>query len=293
MHDMNADWDDLKTVLYLVREGSLAGAGAVLGVNYTTVARRVARAEQALDTILFERLADGYHATEAGRRVAAHAAEMEARELSLMRVLQGGDKRLSGALVVTAPQLLIGPYVAPVMARFNATHPEVNLHIKASNELVDLTRREADLAVRISRDPGDALMGVRVAEQQTASFAAPVWATRLAGGADTVVDWIVYERFQDVPKAALARYPKSRVVMTCDDMAAMVGAAVAGLGVVRMPMFLGRVTPGLVQVPALDPAPYADIWVVGHRDVWPSARVAAFRDMLVPHFRAHRADFVA
>lgn len=290
---MTAEWDDLKTVMHVVRGGSLAAAGTALGVNYTTVARRIARAEQALDLILFERLADGYAPTEAGQQVATHAAEMELRELSLMRELQGQDPRLSGALVITAPQLMIGPYIAPVIEQFARAHPKVNLHLKASNELVDLSRREADLAVRISNDPGDALTGVRLTQQQTASFAAPIWADRLAAGPETIVDWVVYDRFSAVPKEAYAAYPNARVVMTCDDMSAMLGAAVAGLGVVRLPMFLGRSTPGLVQVPSLTPKNYLDIWVVGHRDVWPSARVAAFRDILVPHFRAHRADFVA
>ncbi len=289
---MGAQWSDLKTVLHVVRGGSLAAAGAALGVNYTTVARRIARAERALDLILFERLADGYVATDAGLRVAKQAAEMELHELSLMRELQGVDQRLSGALVVTAPQLLIGPFIAPVIERFVSSHPDVNLHLKASNEVMDLTRREADFAVRISASPGDSLTGLRLAAQDTASFAAPQWAEKLAQGPEVVVDWIVYERFAQVPMGALETYPNSRVVMTCNDMAAMLGAAVAGLGVVRMPMFLGRTTPGLFQVPALAPRSYMDIWGVGHPDVWPSARVKAFRDMLVPSFRERRAEFV-
>ena len=64
-------------------------------------------------------------------------------------------------------------------------------------------------------------------------------------------------------------------------------------GVVRLPFFLGRSLPGLVQVPCLPPQPYADIWAVAHPDVWPSAKLKAFRDVLVPHIRAHRALFVA
>jgi DNA-binding transcriptional LysR family regulator len=292
MHVMAADWDDLRAVLHVVRERSLAAAGARLGVNYTTVARRVARAEAALELILFERLADGYRPTEAGLRVAEHAAGMEEREHDLMRHLQGRDQTLSGRLVLTAPQLMIGPYIAPVVARFVAAHPEVEVHLKASNELADLTRREADLAVRISASPGDTLMGVRMTAQDTASFATQDWADRLAKGADTSVDWVVYEQIAHVPKEAKARLPNSRVVMVCNDMAAMVGAAVAGLGVVRMPMFLGRTTPGLVQVPAMAPQSYPDIWLVGHPDVWPAAKVAALRNLLVPEFKRRRAEFL-
>ncbi len=290
---MNANWDDLKTVLYVVRGGSLAAAGVSLNVNYTTVARRIARAEASLNLILFERLADGYRPTEDGRRVAEHAAAMEAREHDLLRQLQGRDQRLSGRLVLTAPQLMVGPYVAPVIGRFAKAHPDVEVHLKASNELADLTRREADLAIRISDSPGDSLTGLRMARQDTASFAAPIWEERLAQGRDAKIDWVVYEQIAHVPKQALQRFPNSRVTMVCNDMAAMVGAAVSGLGVVRMPMFLGRNTPGLVQVPALDAHPYPDIWLVGHPDVWPGAKIQAFREMLVPEFRSRRAEFIA
>ncbi|WP_106609411.1 LysR family transcriptional regulator [Shimia abyssi] len=284
-----ADWEDLKTVLHLVRAGSLAGAGAALGVNYTTVARRISRIEKDMDVRLFDRLADGYQATEVGKSVALRAAEMEAQELTLMRTLQGRDQLLSGTLVVTAPQLMIGPYISPVAAQFFKAHPNVELRLKASNDIVDLTRREADLAVRISRSPGDTLKGVRVAGQQTACFGARKWLDRTK---NDVIDWVVYEQQPEVPVAAKRHFPKSRVVLVCDDMAAMVGAAVAGLGVVRMPFFLGRATPGLVQLPFLDSQPYADVWVLSHPDVWPSARVAAFREMLVPFFRSRRADFL-
>lgn len=293
MHVMQVDWDDLKTVLALVRAGSLAGAGNALGVNYTTVARRIQRAEAAIGIKLFERLADGYRATETGRMVADHAAAMEVEQDAMLRLLQGQDQTLSGALVITAPQLLIGPYLGPVLDLFSRRHPQVRPWVRASNDLLDLRRREADLAIRISRAPGDTLTGLRLCAQNTAAFASPDVARRIADDPEAAIDWIVYHQTPEVPAAALAARPNARVRMVFDDMVAMVGAAQAGLGVVRMPMFLGRSTPGLVQVPAMPPQPYADIWVVAHPDVWPGAKPKAFRDLLVPHFRARWRDFVA
>lgn len=290
---MQVDWDDLKTVLALVRSGSLAGAGEALGVNYTTVARRIQRAEAATGAKLFERRLGGYAVTGAGRLVADHATAMEAEQDSLLRKLQGQDRSLTGPLVITAPQLLIGPHIAPVLDAFSRAHPEVELRVRATNDLLDLRRREADLAIRISRAPGDTLTGLRLCEQNTAAYACAALAERIAEDPETPVDWIVYREAPEVPAAARARHPASRVRMVFDDMVAMVGAAQAGLGVVRMPMFLGRATPGLVQVPVMPPQPYADIWVVGHPDVWPAAKPKAFRDLLVPQFRARRQDFVA
>lgn len=290
---MNASWDDLRTVLAVVRHGSLAGAGAALGVNYTTVARRIHRLELALGAPLFERLPEGYRPTEAAQLVAERAAAMEVQHDTLLRRLQGRDQSLRGLLVITAPQLLIGPYLAPVIAQFQAQNLEVDLSIRATNNLLDLNRREADLAIRVSRDPGDSLTGLRLCAQDNASFASPELAARIAADPSACIDWLVYEQTPNVPKLSLEKYPNARVALMFDDMIAMLGAAIAGLGVVRMPMFLGRANKGLVQVPMLPPQPYMDIWLVGHPDVWSSAKVAAFRAILVPHFRARRAAFVA
>ncbi|MBM7068443.1 LysR family transcriptional regulator [Actibacterium sp. 188UL27-1] len=286
-------WDDLRTVLALVRHGSLAAAAKHLDVSYTTVSRRITRAEAGLNLTLFERLADGYRPTETAVLVAEHAARMDAAEHDLLRKLRGRDSTLTGPFVLTAPQLLIANFLAPVLDRFCAAHRQVELRVRATNDLLDLNRREADLAIRISHSPGDTLMGLRLTQQHNASFANPEWADQITANPSGPVDWLIYDQYPDVPKAAMQAHLGSRVRMRFDDMVAMLGAAQAGLGVVRTPMFLGRTTPGLVQVPVLPPHPYADIWVVGHPDVWPSAKSVAFRDVLVDYIKAQRALFVA
>ena len=290
---MDMAWDDLRTVMELVRHRSLAGAGAALGVNYTTVARRVRRAEETLGEALFERLADGYRPTSAALSIAEHAQEMEQAEHGLMRRLKGAETQLSGPLTITAPQLLIASFLSPVLDQFTRAHPEVELRVLATNDLLDLSRREADLAIRISREPGDALTGLRLLDQDSASFASADWAARIAQSPQAMIDWVVYDSYPDVPKGACPDYPNMQVRFRFDDMVAMIGAAQAGLGVVRMPMFLGRTTAGLQQVPVLAPQPYPEVWVVGHPDVWPSAKLRAFREVLIAHCKAHKALFVA
>lgn len=279
--------------MHLVRGGSLAAAGQALGVNYTTVARRVARAERDLGVILFERLADGYSPTKAGQTVAEEAAGMEARAFDMMRALGRQEETLAGKLVITAPQLICATCLAPMLESFTARHPEIGLEVRASTELLDLDRREADLAIRISDSPGDRLTGRRLTPQMTGSFATRDWAERIEADRFAMIDWIVYAHPGTVPRAARLRHPNGRVRLVCDDMVAMVGAARAGVGVVRMPMFVGRSHDDLVQVPVLPPQPYLDIWMVAHRDVWPSARVRALREHLVPAFKAQAGMFVA
>ncbi len=290
---MQISWDDLRTVMMLVRHGSLAGAANALSVNYTTVARRVKRAEDRLGHLLFERLPDGYRPTEAAHMLAERAVKMEDQEHSILRMLQGAETELSGPLTFTAPQLLIAHFLSPVLDEFTKAHPKIELRILATNELLDLTRLEADLAIRISRDPGDTLKGLRLLKQETASFAHPDLARRIAEDPSANIDWIVYDAFPDVPKGVLPGYPNNNVRFRFDDMVAMIGAAQAGLGVVRAPYFLGRASADLIEVPVLPPQPYADIWVVGHPDVWPSAKLRAFRDVLLRHCKAQNQLFIA
>ena len=290
---MELIWDDLRTVMMLVRHGSLAGASQALGVNYTTVARRIRRAETTLQQPLFDRLPEGYRPTDIAHLIAEHAGRMEDAEHSLMRHLQGSESTLSGPLTITAPQLIIANFMSPLIEQFIAAFPRIDLRVLATNELLDLARREADLAIRISHNPGDTLKGLRLSAQQTASFANRQWADRIASDATATIDWIVYDAYPNVPKAIAPDFPNHRVRLRLDDMVAMLGAAQAGLGIVRTPLFLGRSTTGLVQVPVLPPQPYADIWVVGHPDVWPSAKVRAFIDMLVAFFKANRGQFMS
>jgi DNA-binding transcriptional LysR family regulator len=290
---MELDWEDIKTVLAVVREGTLGRAAQTLGVNYTTVARRITRAETALGQKLFERLTEGYRPTEFGLLTARHGEQMEQHQNALLRQVQGRDHTLRGPLVITAPQILLNLHLIHVIDQFCTLHTEVELSVNAANDLVDLGRRRADLAVRVSDSPGDTLIGLRLSDQHTAAFASPEVARRIAAAPDDPVGWIVYSQTKGVPAVALARNPRAFVRARFDDMIAMTGAAQAGLGVVRMPMFIGRGTPGLVQVPVMEPSPYAPIWVVAHADVWPGAKVSAFRALLKVYFREHGAKFLA
>lgn len=289
---MTAHWDDLKTVMHLVRGGSLANAAGALGVSYTTVARRVKRAEDDLGFQLFERLADGYQATEAGHEVARKATAMEIQEHDLMRGLVGSDKNLSGVLTITAPQLLCNMQLSSVFLEFTSRYPDVDLHVRAATELLDLNRREADLAIRVSNQPGDSLMGRRLTSQQSAVFGTKFWADQIQESPLQMVDWVMHDSRQDIKNEVTADVPNMRARFRTDDMTTMISAARTGMGVIRMPVFLGLEFSDLYQIPQLPAQSFPDIWMVAHRDVWPSARVAAFREILLAHFMKAKTQFV-
>ncbi len=289
---MSAHWDDLKTVMHLVRGGSLANAADALGVSYTTVARRVKRAEDNLGVKLFDRLADGYQATEAGEVVARKAAAMEVEEHDLLRNLIGSERAVSGSLTITAPQLLCTTHLMPVFKEFKARYPEVEMHVNSDSALLDLNRREADLAIRVSDAPGDSLTGRVLARQESAAFANAEWAEKIAAGVNEPVPWIIPERIPTAFKKYVPAMPSENVILRSDDMLTMVEAARAGLGAVVLPVFLGSNAPDLEQIPLYKPMPFPEIWAVAHRDIWRSARVTAFREILIPHFKKNAHLFV-
>lgn len=290
---MSAHWDDLKTVMHLVRGGSLANAADALGVSYTTVARRVKRAEDDLGIKLFDRLADGYQPTQAGEAVARKASAMETEEMDLLRNLVGSDQTVTGSLTITSPQLLCSTLLIPVFKEFNARYPEVELHVNSDTALLDLNRREADLAIRVSDAPGDSLTGRVLTRQDSMAFASQEWADKLAANTNAPVPWIIPERIPPSFKKYFSDLPTENVVLRSDDLITMIEAARAGMGAVVLPMFIGRQTSGLEEIPLLKPTHFPDIWAVAHRDVWRSARVTAFRDILIPHFKKNAHLFVA
>ncbi|MEX0303057.1 MAG: LysR family transcriptional regulator [Leisingera sp.] len=291
MHVMkDLQWDDMRTILVLVREGTLAAAGAALGISYTTVARRVQRAEAALGRPLFERLADGYVPTGAALAIAGAAERMQQEEDSLLRRFAGEDGGLSGPLTFTAPQLLIQSHLAVVLEEFTRLYPSVELTVKAGYDILDLGRREADIAVRISKDPGSTLVGRRLTEQQRGCFATPELAHKAASQPEEELDWLLYTGQEVPPSAATAIHPRTRIRARFDDMIALMSAAQAGMGVLQMPLFLGRAS-GLVRLEHIPLAPYAPIWLLSHRDLQHAAKVVALKQLLTRWFRQNRRRF--
>lgn len=156
-------WDDLRFVLALSRHGTATGAGRALDVNATTVARRVQALETRLGARLFDRLASGAVPTEAGARVVETAERIEESLLGLDAQVRGLDAELSGHLRVASLEVLFDQW-RDDLAAFRTNYPRVSLSLLSSTLPADLSRREADVAVRISADPPEELVGRRLSE---------------------------------------------------------------------------------------------------------------------------------
>jgi len=285
------NWDDLKFVLETVRQGGLSGAARVLQVNHATVSRRIQSAEQALGARLFDRLPGGYVPTEAGLDAARTAERMEIADAELNLQVGSRDLELSGSLTVTAPQLLIERILSNIIAEFCSAHPEIDLTLLATNETLNLSRREADVAIRISDNPTPSLYGSMVADQRAAVYISREYADKLVTNPDDPLHWIRFAHWPGLPEELRAAWPNQRIVLVLDDMVAAIGAVRAGIGATRMPCFLGDSDPLLQRLAGVSTFDYAGIWVLTHSGLRDVKRIEIFMQFVSSRLRQLRSLF--
>src|SRR3954471_1564295 len=146
------DWDDVRYFLAVARGSSVRAAAEGLGVNHSTVLRRIGQLELRLGTQMFEKLPSGYRVTAAGEEVLELAKQMEASSLQLETRVFGRDQSVRGLLRVTLPPPLATHLLMPDFADFAGLHPDIEMEIQSSGDLANLTNREADVAVRVVYD---------------------------------------------------------------------------------------------------------------------------------------------
>lgn len=285
------NWDDLKFVLETARNGGTSGAARALGVNHATVARRITAAEAALGARLFDRLASGYVPTEAGWEAVRAAEAMSDLERGLDRRIAARDTAVSGPLKVTASELLIERVLAPIVSDFVAAHPDIDLSLVATNDTLNLAKREADVAIRFAKTPPDTLVGRRLFELKGAVFAHRDVLARDQGGL-APLDWIRFAHWPGPPAQIKAVRPNLNVRLTVDDMIAAIGAARAGIGATRMACFLGDSDLLLKRVPGLPLFTQAPLWILTHADLKQVPRVRVFTEFAAARLKALQPLFV-
>jgi len=279
------DWNDLRVFLAVGRARGLVGGARALGVDKSTVSRRVEALERALGERLFLRTREGLRATAAGARLRAHAERVEAEVRALVTASVVGDEAVRGVVRVATTEGLAVRLVAGGLLDLRAEHPGLALELLAGNRPLDLARGEADLALRLSRPEAPSLK-IRVAARfGIALFAAPSYlrerglprtAAQLAGH-DVLLP---SEELGALPEARwLAARPGVRVALRSSSLPALVAAAVRGHGLVALTRPWGDGEPGLDFVLALDHLAPRPIYLAVHPDVAerPSVRVVADR----------------
>lgn len=289
-------WDDLQVLLALFRVGTYQGAARRLGVAGSTIGRRLEALEAALGTRLFDRTPDGARPTVAAERLIPFAEQVEQATMSLRRVVENFESQPEGVVRITAPPGVVDAFVAPRLPSLLERYPALRVELEASVSYADLTRGEADLALRTTRPVTGDLVSIRLAEEHDKLFSS---ATRVKhwGALKTLdgVPFITYgEALAHIPSARWVQQVSkpSQWVLRSNSAGAQLAAAEAGVGVLLLPAAFARVSE-LVEVklaPALRKAlptpPVEQLHLVGHRAMRQVPRVAVVWDFLLEAFGA-------
>lgn len=284
------NWDDARIFLALCREHTLRGAARVLAVDQATVGRRLTSLEQALGATLFLRISGGYSLTPAGEAAQTTALAMEAATADLQRRIMGMDQRMSGVVRVTTTDSFAIDFIIPALARLHQVHPGIEVQLQTSPQVMDLTKREADIAVRPIKPQNPDLVARRIVRWGSALFASADYLQARGapepGSAFAGHDLVVYQPYLDSGReVTLGAEPitHGRIAMTCTSGLMVRQALAAGLGIGELPVPLGH-NAGLQLVwPQREPLPY-EVWLVTHQDLRHTARVKMVIDAMVSAF---------
>jgi len=272
-----SNWDDIRFFLAVARAGSLSGAAKVLGVNHSTVSRRIATLEKNHGVRLFNRVRDGYEMSDAAYSIYEQALAVETQNQQISRALFAQDSRLSGPINLTMPHDIFEHCLAPHLAQFAQQHPDIKLNLLVTKQVRNLASLEADLAIRLTPEPPEYLVGKKVAQLQHGIYGAhdlPV---------QDNVGLVVWQGETQLPNWAQQHFPKAHIALQVDDLTAMYAAVKAGFGIARMPCYLpdSLGDNSVTRFPIELAQSNWGVWVLNHVDLRKTARVQSLREFLI------------
>ena len=282
------DWGDLKFFLATARSGSTMAAARTLGVNQTTVARRISALEAALSIRLFTRNQDGYRVTEAGTAVLAHAERMALEAEALERVLMQRKRNLSGIVRVTTTETFAKLILAPLLSEFMELYPDIQIELIASDDRLDLAKGEADVAIRISYMPKErGIVARKFANNPWALYCSSNYAAK--HGSPKTPEELNYHLLIGAD-GILARHdpyiwlaanaPRGKVRSVCNTVTSAVAAIKSSHGVGALPCAIAVLEPGLIECIALPQFKYG-YYLITRADIKDLPRVKAFNQFLI------------
>jgi molybdate transport repressor ModE-like protein len=289
------DWNDLRFLLAIAREGSTLAAAKTLNVSQPTVQRRLAALEASIRRTLVERHPTGYRLTEFGRKLLPHAEEVERSVAALRRQITSGGQDLGGTLRVTCPEGMASRLLAPLIESFRANHPELRVDLIMTDRRLDLTNGEAEVAVRIHEPGEDSLVARKIAESLWAIYASRSY-VRHHGRPHSVADLAHHAVIAfggELADNHAGRWlketaPQARIAATGNSMLGVLAAVKSGAGLAPLPMLLGGSEDDLQAVLAPVPELSTKVYLVMHADLRSIPRVRAFCDFIVAEINRFR-----
>ena len=283
------NWNDIQYFLEVAEEGSMSAAGRRLGVNQSTVSRRISGLEDELKVRLFERLSKGYVLTQTGEQFLIFAKSIEIEMTKIDLVITGTDTQLAGNIRVTTVESLANIILIPIVAKFIKLHPEISVDIIISENLISLTQRQADLALRATNSPPENLAGRRVIKGVTFAAYGSIDYLNSMGNIEeqekfdlndpkSPFNWVGWGDEGSVIKYIGPSYPKDKVRCNFNTVTTMVEAVKAGIGIAQLPCLLGDAEPQLKRISSIDKNHIFDVWMLIHNNLRHIALFRAFLD---------------
>lgn len=286
------DWDDVRYFLAIARNGSVRAAAERLGVNHATVLRRVAHLEGRLGARLFDRLPSGYRMTGAGEEVLGLAEQMETSSNQLETRLLGRDQGVRGLLRVTMAPTIATHLLMPDFAEFARLHPDVEMSLLSLDEPVNLTNREADVAIRVVYDrntlPAN-LHGLKGPELFSGAYMSRELLAAWRAGEVARVRWLARGNIGLPDWAHQGDVPAADVPFRLTSADAQIVAVRQGLGMTTLPCFVGDADPSLARVPGTELRLHGTLWLLTQGETRKTKRVRLFTEFVSERLAAYVA----
>ncbi|WP_424136730.1 LysR family transcriptional regulator [Roseomonas chloroacetimidivorans] len=278
-------WDDFRLISAVAETRNLPAAAQRLGIDHSTVFRRLKQVEALLGTPLFERHRTGYAMTPAGEEVAALAARVDEDITTVTRRLAGQAPTPSGEIRVATSDSLLSDLLMPMLTRFRQANPAIRLDLVTGNAALNLSRRDADVAVRATDAPPDTLVGRRVARIAWALYGTVVPADFMEA------DWVSLG--DNLATLQVVRHARSdiapeRLAGRFDTVLGLAHAVAGGLGIGYLPCFIGDSWSGLIRLAPPEPDFASDLWLLTHPDLRHTPRVRTLLDSLAAQITEKR-----
>lgn len=287
------DWDEIRYFLAVARAGTVRGAAERLCVNHSTVLRRVGQLEKRLAALLFDRMPSGYRLSATGREVLETAEEMEHLAGRFAATVAGRDEAAAGPLRVTLPPTLASHLLAEDLADFVTLHPEVELEVLTSNALINLTNREADIAIRVVYDRETLplnLYGVKGPLLYGALYMSRDLLAAHASAEPFPIRWIVRTEHGVPDWAGLTDLPITEPPFRTNDSESQIAAVRRGLGVTALSCFVGDADPLLMRAPGSPVHLHGTVWVLTQGETRKTKRVRLFTEFISARLADHAAS---
>ena len=275
-----SDWEDIRHFVTLAREGTLSAAARALGVDHATVARRVAALEASTGVKLVDRRPRTTTLTEEGKRIAAVAAPMEEAAFALSRAAQAAKPGIDGEVSISAPPNFASSVIAPQLSLLRHRHPGIRVKLIGEKRPASLSRREADVALRLMRPVESGLFVRKIGSFGFSLYGTPAYLEKTPPHAFAFIGY----------DASMAQSPQEvwlgtiigerEVVLRTNDLESQLAAARSSLGIAALPHYLGDRDGSLQRYEVTQKPVTRDVWLVVHRDLRRTPAVRAVMEFL-------------